>query len=378
MSEFEYYEFQAIDRALSADDVRALRAISSRATITPTHFSNFYNYGSLKANPHDLLVRYFDVFVYLANWRFRELAFRFPKSSFDAKAAKSYAVPNGLTVRTQGAYHLLMVSAECPNDGTEFEDDDGRGWLSTLAGLRADVAAGDQRLLYLAWLMGVQAGEMDDDAVEPPCPPGLDDLSGTLESFVDFAWLDPDLVAAAAEGSEPQKQTSDTDIEHWVDSLSATDKTQLLVRVARRDSAVAAELSGQFRRAMNTRRPVARGRRVGELVAAAERRAEDRRQVEHKRAAEAERRRQAQEQRERDKRLDVLARREDAAWREVETLIASRQPKAYSNAAALLVDLRAVAERADRGAAFAHQLKALRARHANKPALLRQLRSSKV
>lgn len=173
----------------STDEVRTLRAISSRATITPTRFSNFYNFGSLKAKPHDLLARYFDAFVYLANWRYRELAFRFPKAAFDAKTAKLYRLPNGLTVRTQGTYNILIVSAESPDDETEFEDDEGRGWLSALAGLRADVAAGDHRLLYLAWLMGVQAGDTDDDAVEPPCPPGLDELSGTLEAFIDFVWL---------------------------------------------------------------------------------------------------------------------------------------------------------------------------------------------
>jgi hypothetical protein len=60
MSEYEYYEFQAVDRPLSTDEMRALRAISSRATITPTRFSNFYTFGSLKANPHDLLASYFD------------------------------------------------------------------------------------------------------------------------------------------------------------------------------------------------------------------------------------------------------------------------------------------------------------------------------
>jgi hypothetical protein len=63
MSEYQYYEFLAIDRPLSPQDLHALRAISSRATITPTHFSNFYTFGGgLKANPRDLLARYFDVF----------------------------------------------------------------------------------------------------------------------------------------------------------------------------------------------------------------------------------------------------------------------------------------------------------------------------
>ena len=376
MSEYEYYEFQAVDRPLSADEMRALRAISSRATITPTRFSNVYNFGSLKANPHDLLARYFDVFVYLANWRYRELAFRFPRGLFEAKTAKLYALPNGLTVRTQGTYNLVVVSAESPDDENEFEDDEGRGWLSTLAGLRADLAAGDHRLLYLAWLMGVQAGDTDDDAVEPPCPPGLKDLSGALEAFVGFVWLDPDLVAAAAEGSQSLTETSATDFQQWIASLSDTEKTQLLVRVARRDGAVAAELSGRYRRVTKATQPPVRRRRVSELRASAERLADERQRAEDKRAADADRRRKAEEQRARGEYLDALARRQDAPWREVEQLIGSHQPKSYVRATTLLVDLCDVAERAGRGDTFALQLAALRARHAAKPAFQSRLRAA--
>ena len=36
MSEYQYYEFQAIDRPLSERERRALRACSTRATITST------------------------------------------------------------------------------------------------------------------------------------------------------------------------------------------------------------------------------------------------------------------------------------------------------------------------------------------------------
>ena len=356
--------------------MRALRAISSRATITPTRFSNVYNFGSLKANPHDLLARYFDVFVYLANWRYRELAFRFPRGVLEAKTAKLYAQPNGMTVRTQGTHTLVVVSAESPDDENGLEDDEGRGWLPTLACLRADLSAGDHRLLYLAWLMGVQVGDTDADAVEPPCPPGLNDLSGALEAFVDFVWLDPDLVAAAAEGSQSSQETSDTDFQQWIASLSDTEKTQLLVRVARRDGAVAAELSGRFRRVTKATQPPVRGRRVSELRASAERRADERQRAADKRAADADRRRKAEEQRARSEYLDALARRQDATWREVEQLIGSHQPKSYVRATTLLVDLRDVAERAGRGDEFALQLAALRARHAAKPAFQSRLRAA--
>lgn len=40
MSEYQYYEFQAIDRPLREADQAALRALSTRARITATSFTN--------------------------------------------------------------------------------------------------------------------------------------------------------------------------------------------------------------------------------------------------------------------------------------------------------------------------------------------------
>ena len=41
MSEYQYYEFQTIDQSLTDRQMRELRAISSRATISRTRFSNY-------------------------------------------------------------------------------------------------------------------------------------------------------------------------------------------------------------------------------------------------------------------------------------------------------------------------------------------------
>ncbi|MFO7739670.1 MAG: hypothetical protein R6V46_14415 [Desulfatiglandaceae bacterium] len=40
MSEYQYYEFLAIDRPLTKDEMAELRALSTRATITPVGFTN--------------------------------------------------------------------------------------------------------------------------------------------------------------------------------------------------------------------------------------------------------------------------------------------------------------------------------------------------
>jgi hypothetical protein len=68
MSEFQYYEFQAIDRPLTSAEMAELRKYSTRARITPTSFVNDYQWGDFKGNQDAWMERYFDAFLYLANW----------------------------------------------------------------------------------------------------------------------------------------------------------------------------------------------------------------------------------------------------------------------------------------------------------------------
>jgi hypothetical protein len=51
MSEYQYYEFLALDRPLDHAAQDALRSISSRARITATSFINHYEWGDLKGDP---------------------------------------------------------------------------------------------------------------------------------------------------------------------------------------------------------------------------------------------------------------------------------------------------------------------------------------
>jgi hypothetical protein len=47
VSEYQSYEFVALDRRLTAKEMAELRIISTRAEITPTRFWNEYNWGDL-------------------------------------------------------------------------------------------------------------------------------------------------------------------------------------------------------------------------------------------------------------------------------------------------------------------------------------------
>lgn len=55
-------------------------------------------------------------------------------------------------------------------------------------GLYHEILQGDHRALYLAWLRTIQDGtdysnEFDDETVDPPVPPGLEQLLTTLDDF---------------------------------------------------------------------------------------------------------------------------------------------------------------------------------------------------
>src|SRR3546814_9072641 len=76
MSEYQYYEFQAIDRPLDRAAQEALRSISSRARISATSFTNHYEWGDLKGDPCKLMEQWFDLHLSLTNWGTRRLMMR--------------------------------------------------------------------------------------------------------------------------------------------------------------------------------------------------------------------------------------------------------------------------------------------------------------
>lgn len=378
MSEYQYYEFRAIDRPLNDRQIRELRAISTRAAISRTSLSNHYEYGDLKANPRDLLVKHFDASLYFANWLYLEVAFRYRKGAVDVKALRRYAGGHTLEIRSTARDVVVAVSVE--GDGESFDTtDDGSTWLSSLIGLRADIAGGDERAPYLAWLLDVQCGEIADNAVEPARPEGLAHLSPALASFIDIIGLDGDLVAAAAEGgAAARSDPSLTDIGRWLTSLARDEHVALLARVACGDGSVGPEIMRRFRRHTPRRALASPLRTAGELRARAEGITERRRKAAREREVRERLERERQEQAARDRYLTDLANREHHAWQRVDALIGTKRPGDYDGAVSLLVDLRDVNEQKGRAAKFAQRIGALREAHAKKPSLLARFSKNRL
>lgn len=377
MSEYQYYEFQAIDRPLEGHEMEALREVSSRATITATRFVNHYEWGNLKADPAVWMERYFDAFLYLTNWGSRELMLRIPRQVLELEFVAPYCSGYAATATAKGDAIILGFSSE---DEPGDDWDDGSGWLSSLIPLRADIADGDHRTLYLAWLLGVEQGEFDDDAIEPPVPPGLGRLTPPLEAFADFLRIDGDLIAVAAERSPERDEAAfRKDFQQWLATLPETDKTAFLIRLAAGgEPYLRAELLRRYR---GERQPQGSGgargsRSVAQLRAAAECRAAERRRRAAEKAARDRARREREEAKRRQRYLDGLAAREADAWREVDTLVSAKLPREYDRALGLLVDLRDIGARDGRAGEVAARIRGLRERHARKSSFLRRLQEA--
>ena len=377
MSEYQYYEFQAIDRPLSDADRQALREMSTRARITATSFTNEYHWGDFKGSPVRLMERWFDLHLYLANWGTRRVMIRLPQRLVARSHLDRFLRCVDL-VRVRESGDNLIVDVHSDDDDTDYSDysheEDDTDCLAAIAPLRAAVLAGDWRLFYLLWLTAVEDESLDDGDTEPL--PGIGPLTGALKAFADFFGIDPDLVQAAAESPlQANGELSADEVRAVVTAISDTEKTALLCRLVSGDPHVAAEVRGKVREAAATADDSDTGRRT--VAALRTRAAEIREQAEAAEVArrEAERQRRARAaEAERRARLVVLRRRGAAAWREVETGIEKRNAGGYDRALELLLDLQGLAQEDGTLAAFSERVRSLRDRHSRKPRFIERLR----
>ncbi|MEJ2625346.1 MAG: hypothetical protein P8Z80_12605 [Pseudolabrys sp.] len=374
MSEYQYYEFQAIDRPLGGADLEALRALSTRARITATSFTNSYEWGDFKGDPARLMENWFDLHLYLANWGSRRLMIRWPVHLVDRNLLDAFlGEVDGAELRRAGQ-NLILDTAF---DEVEAEDwDDGSGWLAALAPLRADVLRGDLRLFYLLWLSAVEADVFEPDEPEPM--PGIGPMTGALEAFAEFFDIDRDLVTAAAErGADPlaEKPTSSKAVKSVIAAMTYPEKTSFLTRLFDGDAHVGNELRALVRHRLPppTDTPAVAMRTAGDLRARAKAIRQARGRALAEKAAAERKRREEETERSRRARLDAIARRGESVWREIETEIERRNATGYDRATSLLLDLRAISKGKGAPEDFLRRLQEIRNRHARKERLIERL-----
>ncbi len=366
MSEYQYYEWQTIDRALTAAEQAAVSKLSSHIDVTSTRAWVEYHWSDFKHDPIQVLARYFDAFLYYANWGSQRLAFRFPKGLLDEDSLQPYLWEYCSELAPVGDCLILDISRPDQDGDHWFE---GEPRLSALAPLRDDILNGDYRALYLAWLLAAAANDMDED-LEPPVPPGLQELSAPLTEFVRFFQLDPFLVQAAAQASEPLHAALAPALDALIARLPRAECDAFLRRLAEGEPLLALKLKRRLQELAgpSARPQAAAARRTWpELCATADRLRQ-----------EEERRRKAEAEARWIKELQDFAPRAAQAWREVQALIERKRARPYDDAVALLIKLRDLAVFENRLPEFQARLAALRAQYANQPAFQQRLRRARL
>lgn len=362
MSEYQYYEFQTIDRPLTKAEKDEISLLSSRVELSSTTAIFTYSYGDFRGDPEQVLAKYFDAMFYIANWGTVQLMFRFPKGLIDVEQMQKYCIENLITVSEINNFVILDISV---NDEEGFGWIEGEGNLSSLIGLRQEILLGDYRLLYLAWLKAITCpfDELDEEELEPPVPSGLGKLSSSLQAFVDTFELNENLLKVATTASAAQPSISENRLKEAVKKLDRSESDAFLLRLAKAEANLSFELHKRLSEMMEIIQNTSLGgRTIGQLLESAEQEQEHSKQIEEQ-AIEALR----------IKELEIFAQRETAAWEDVDALIQRGTSKSYDEVVQLLLKLRELADYQNQQATFLTRMKQLHERYGKRSAFIQRL-----
>jgi len=379
MSEYQYYEFAAIERPLTKAEMAKLRAVSTRGIITEASFSNHYDWGGLKAKPVDWMRQYFDAFVYWADWCSCQLLLRFPKSTFTKVQLQPFTNQSSFSITSNRTHWILDWWVEEGEDYDRFSQDDGSGWMRRLLPLRDELLRGDLRALYLGWLAGVSS--LPDNALEPEIPPGLADLTPAQKALVEFLEIDPDWLQAACAGS-PEIAASGADekkhMASWLKTWTPAGMKEVLKHIAlEHEHAAVRRVKLHYADWLKAQCPISSdspGRRISELRKLAESAA----LIRHKREAKARALQEAKQQRKREAQLRVLMKQPDSAWQQADACIARGIASSYDQAVKILVELAEGYALVSRQDAFDRKLRQFLIPHAKRGAFLRRLEHARL
>ena len=226
MSEYQYYKFERLDGYLDAKARQALRAISSRAEISATSFQVYYNYSDLKAAPPELMLKYFDIGFYYADWGSIEAYIKLPTGTIpDALLGFS---SDGLHVYESDEWQLLIFSIE--EYGEYFDDENADDFFQHLASLRSELLQGNWRLVYFMWLKECDFNDKLDGI--PLIQFDFEHLSEEVQAFtalydIPLAWVKALAMVLNAKPSHQTKQAQ-FQFDAWLHNLSEVEKNTLL------------------------------------------------------------------------------------------------------------------------------------------------------
>ena len=372
MSEYQYYEFAALDGPISDEGLRYARGCSSRAAVSRVRWQNTYTFGDFHGSV-DTLLKYYDAHFYIANWGTVRLGLAFPKGAIAPETIRPYLrggqrYEDTLTIKETGNRCIVWWER---NEEGGWGWTEGEGLMDPLLGVREELMCGDYRALFLGWLADFDPDEWrdaeDGAAVMPPIPAGLDQLGPALEALLEHFPVDRDALAVAAGLSQAGK-SDHIPMATALESLSVSQMRALLVRVAEEGGAgVRAELNRLTHPRVQI--PASQTMRCRDFAA----KTIETRKARLKQEAEAAVAKRQREAALRQQHLASVMQRADTLWAGLDPLMDQKIASAYDQAAAQLQELRDAYAQAGDGSGFQKRLREFRLRYSNRPAMLRRI-----
>jgi hypothetical protein len=368
MSEYQRYEFMTCDRPLTRAELDAVNTLSSHIEASSTHAIIEYHWGDFKHDPIKVLHKFFDGFLYWANWGSPQLAFRFPYGVLPANLLDGYDLDDFVTFTRHRDYDILDIQfseMEAPDEWVDYE-------LGSLIGIRDELMNGDLRALYIVWLAGqYMLGSYDEEEEYeisvPPVPPGFGKLTAAQQALAELLQVPQELLVAAAKHSKAAAPSNDDDVAAQIELLPPERSRDYLIRLAHNEPGLSRRLVKELRELCQDKAstPLPEGERVTYATLLAESR-----DIKARLAREERERQEAA----RLRHLQELHDHQDTYWRQVDQAAARGTGPGYGEAVRLLIELRDAASHFQTDQEFQRRFSVWVQSHLRRPALLKRLR----
>jgi hypothetical protein len=371
MSEYQRYEFMTIERPLTREQLDAVNGLSSHIEASSTHALIEYHWGDFKHDPIDVLKKFFDAFLYWANWGAPQLAFRFPHGILPADLIDGYDLDDFVTFTQHQDYDILDMQfgeMEAPDEWIDYE-------LGSLIAIRDELMEGDLRALYIVWLAGqsMLGGYDEDEDYEirvPVVPPAFGKLTAAQQALAELFRVPDEVLVAAARHSKGAAPSTADDFAAWVRLLPPDRQIDYLVRLAHSEPGLSRLLVRELRELGQDRTGAKPS--TGERVLYATLLAESR-----DIKAELEREKREQERAARLRHLQEIHDHQDTYWRQIDMAVVRGTGTGYDEALRLLIELRDAADQFEETQEFQDRFRAWVGPHLRRPAFVKRLQSRK-
>ncbi len=333
MSEYQCYQWKKVGQSLSSEQRKEVSSLSSHISVTADSAEVTYNWGDFKHDPQVVLARYFDIFLYEANWGTQRVEYRFDPDTVDADQLVGFAIGDSLKIKkTEDGIFIEIWFEENWTDFSYsyYDQDDGNEnlRLEAFESIYFQIQQGDYRGLFLLWLKVCELSPKEAKMVA--LPKGMAKLEEEHQILVDFVGLNQRLIKLAAEQScpLPEKKNVGESLHIHLSKLPVDRKEDYVRRLISEDAhTVQSDLKRELRKLGNVRLPNYLGDVIcyDDLANAAEHQA----QLEAQRAKE-------EKERRRKEYLTELGQREDDLLNRVHELVSEKKPKSYDEAVLLL------------------------------------------